>query len=98
MLKFQSFTTCALTIPRSPEECQTAVDRIYTCNHPSLGADNKRELEVDCGPCENDCVFTDSWPMMLLMHVLPESVKCVELFELRPVNMTILVVLKILFG
>lgn len=45
LLKFQSCTTCALTTPRSPEECQTAVDRIYTCNHPSLGADNRRELE-----------------------------------------------------
>ena len=36
----------ALTAGRSPEECVTVVERIYSCHHPSLSPDNKHALEV----------------------------------------------------
>ena len=29
-----------------PEECQVLVERVYTCNHPSLSSGNKQRLQV----------------------------------------------------
>ncbi len=59
---------------RSPAECLTAIQRIHSCNHPSLSASNKKQLEQFLPIMLDYCVHLSEDPVPANLETLDKLV------------------------
>lgn len=82
---------CSIVEHRSPEECLTAVERIHSCNHPSISPTNKLQLQDFLSILLDYCLMIGKTPDTSCLATLDKLVgPLFRLVRLSPQNASVI--------